>query len=160
MILRESASTTAKHVQEMKESGKSFSRWKYERSANHTHAEMSAADREHVRQELEIADDFALALRETYPDRRFVITHIPCYAVSFYQAVEEAPTDGVLPVKNHKIKSDTAWCQTCQRSRPYHLLPVPDPEFPQVEWGVCAVCKNDLIISADCEILTLIGGKD
>ena len=159
MILLESPATTAKNIQRVKENGKWISHWQYERGANHTHTDMSAADREHILQELEIADEFASALRETYPDRKFVVTHIPCYAVSFYQAEDDAPTHGIFPIKNSKSAGDTVWCQTCQCQRSYRVLPAPDADFPQVEWGLCEVCQNDVIISADCKILTFIESR-
>jgi hypothetical protein len=155
IILRESVAAAETNTRRLQEKGQWRSRWRYERGANHLHARMSAIDREHMRQELEIAADFAAELRQAYPDRAFVISHIPCYAVTFYQAVEDAPTEGVLPVRN-KPTDGRVWCQTCEQRQLYAPLPSPDPEFPQVEWGRCAVCGNDVIISGDTELLTLL----
>lgn len=152
MILTVLLDSVQKRVEEIKASGKPYSRWSYERGANHVHANMSALDREHVRQELEIAADFEAALRRTYPDRSFVIAHIPCYAVTFYQATEDAPTEDVL---SDTPLEEKAWCQRCECKRPYRLLPVPDAEFPKAEWGKCETCGDDIIVRAG-EILTLI----
>jgi len=155
MILVVSLDYVQQHVAKIKASGKSYVRWQYERGANYVHAQMSALDREHVRQELEIVADFKSALRQTYPDRSFVICHIPCYAVSFYQTAEGAPTEGILPVRGEERGKDQVWCQTCECKQPYHPLPSPDAEFPQAEWGVCEVCGNDVITFLS-EVLTLL----
>ncbi len=140
-----------KHMRQLEESDQPLCRWQYERFANHVHAQMSAADREHMRQEREIAANFQDDLRREYPQRSFVITHLPCYAVSFYQAAEDAPVEDE-PLDSAKEK---VWCQTCERSRPYRLLPVPDAEFPQAEWGRCETCGSDVIVRSG-EIRTLI----
>lgn len=145
MVLLESAAAAQEGTQRWQEQGTPFSRWRYERGANHTHADMIAVDREHVRQEVEMAAEFEVALRQSYPDRDFVISHIPCYAVSFYQLVEDAPTEYV-PAK--EPVGETAWCQNCERGRAYRLLPEPDAEFPWLRWGACVVCGNDIVLNA------------
>ena len=152
MVLLESAEDAEKNVRWLKETGKWVSRWKYERGSNHTHPHMTLVDRERVRDETKISAEFTSVMRRNYPERNFVISHIPGYAVSFFQAIEGAPTEDIAPKRTPK---ETAWCQHCQRPRPYHLLPIPDPEFPKVEWGACEVCGNDLILYAG-EILTLL----
>lgn len=119
-----------KHRQELEEENEAFCRWKYERFANHVHAQMNAIDREHTRQELEIAADFEADLRREYPEHSFVIVHAPCYAVSFYQLAEDAPTeDEVISVP----AKEKVWCQNCELSQSYQLLPGTDAEFPQAE---------------------------
>lgn len=123
--------------------GEQQSRWGYERFANHRHARMSAPDREHVQQELQMAAELEAALRATYPDRSFVISHIPCYAISFYQAIGDAPT-GDEPWPD--TREEKEFCNNCGRRQTYQLLPTPDPIFPQAEWGVCDVCSCDMII--------------
>jgi hypothetical protein len=117
--------------------------WQYERGANHVHADMSESARVRVRQEVELAAAFEAALRRAYPERAFVISHIPGYAVSFYQQVEGAPVEDIPPDEPLK---ETAWCQRCQRPQPYRRSEQPDPEFPKVEWGQCTVCGDDVIL--------------
>lgn len=158
MILLESAETAEAQSRYLKDKGLWHSRWRYERGANHLHADMGAVDREHVRQELEIAERFAAALRRSYPNRAFVITHIPCYAVSFYQAEEDAPTEGILPLNEEK-QNGAVWCQTCERNQSYTLLPSPDALFPMAEWGRCEVCHDD-VITYYGEILTLLSAVE
>ena len=148
----------ASYRERLQKTGLYESRWRYERSENHVHGKMSAIDRNHIQQELEIAADFTTALRQAYPERHFVITHIPVYAVSFYSVRDDAPaTAGVYPLPNQRDWEGQAWRQTCQGRRPYLGLPSPDPEFPFVEWGRCTECGNDVIINSDVEILTPIG---
>ena len=154
MILRQTAASAEKNISRLRERSEWRPSWRYEREANHCHALMSAIDREHVRQELEIAAEFAADLREAYPNHAFVIAHIPCYAVTFYQATEDAPTEGVLSVEN-LTKDGKVWCQTCQGHQLYAPLPSPDPEFPQVQWGRCEACGND-VITEDAEVLTFL----
>ena len=160
MILCRSKASVEEDIKRLKEQGRWRSSWEYEREVNHTHARMSSPDREHVRQELEIAAELAADLRDSYPDRRFVIAHIPCYAVSFYQPTDGAPTSGIQTAPQTAtawgpLKQGEAWCQTCQCNCKYRILPTPDPEFPQVAWGRCEVCENDVMIS-DCEIFSLV----
>ncbi len=135
-----------------------FSRWRYERGHNHRHARMSASDRDHVRQEAEMAEELATELGDAYPARNFVVCHIPCYAVSFYQAVDDAPTQS-KPLSNHD-KAETQGCVTCQRQRPYRLLPHPDPDFPQIRWGACLVCGGDIALTEDEIRLLVIAVRD
>jgi len=144
MVLLESPDSAREGLRRWQERGLPFTRWRYERGVNHTHADMIAADREHVRQEVEIAAEFEAALRQAYPERDFVISHIPCYAVSFYQLMDDAPTEYVPPKEPVK---EAAWCQNCQRSREYRLLPEPDAEFPWLRWGACLVCGNDIVLN-------------
>jgi hypothetical protein len=115
---------------------------------------MSAPDREHVRQEVEIAARFEHALREAYPNRDFVICHIPCYAVSFYQLADDAPTENELLTP----PEETVWCPQCEARRPYRPLPGPDPEFPDIDWGACAVCAADFVLG-DRELRRVIRGE-
>jgi hypothetical protein len=135
-----------KRVDEIRASGKPFVPWAYERFANHMHADMSAPDREHVAQELEMVAEFESVLRATYPEQSFVISHTPCYAVTYYQAIEGALTETMPLGKREKT---TVFCNTCSSSQSYRLLPTPDPIFPDAEWGVCEGCGNDVIIHGD-----------
>lgn len=143
MILLESRQAAEEQIRRLQDRGEPICRWKYERAVNHVHARMSAVDREHLRQELEIAREFETELRQSYPDRDFVICHIPCYAVSFCQLVDDAPTKNEVL---REVRGDTVWCQHCQTKRPFRLLPEPDPEFPWLKWGACTVCHHDIIL--------------
>jgi len=154
MILSQSAKTAEINVQKQKEEGFWSSRWAYERVANSVRCASSETDREYMRKETAIIERFATDLRQAYPNRSFVMMHIPCLVVSFYQAMEDASRQGVLPEKD-LLPAGLAWCQTCRSNRLYTFLPGPDAEFPQVEWGRCTVCGNDVIIH-QWEILTLL----
>lgn len=155
MVLLQSLSSAQEAAKRRQEKGADLSRWQYERGANHIHARMSVVDREHVRQEMRIASDFEAALRHAYPERDFVICHIPCYAVSFYQLIDDAPTEYVPPPSP---VGETAWCQNCQCGREYRLLPEPDEEFPWLKWAACVVCSNDIVLN-DGEFRTVIKGS-
>ena len=132
-----------------------FSRWQFERFANHVHGTMSNIDREHVREEMTILAGYEEALRQRFPQHTFVISHIPCYAVTFYQLVDDAPTS-VEP--SGKSLEKAVWCQACQCNREYSALPEPDTEFPWLEWGSCMVCHNDLLLNVKelCRIVKSI----
>jgi hypothetical protein len=155
MILLESVHAARQGMQRWQERGIPFSRWAYERGANHVHAEMSALDREHVRQEIEIAAEFEAALRQAYPDRDFVLSHIPCYAVTFYQLLDDAPTETEVL---KEVSSDPVWCQNCQKRRTWSALPNPDPEFPWLKWGACTVCGNDIVLG-EIDVRRVIGTR-
>lgn len=143
MILLETRQAAEEQIRRLQEQGAPICRWKYERGANHVHADMSAVDRERFRQELETAREFETGLGPAYPTRDFVISHIPGYAVSFYQLADDAPTENEVL---REVRGDTAWCQHCQTKRPYRLLPEADPEFPLLKWGACTVCHHDIIL--------------
>ena len=148
----------AESSERFRESGLLHSRWRFERGENHVHASMSVVDREHVRQELAIAVDFTATLQTTFPERRFIITHIPKYAVSFHSILDDAPVEaGVFPLPRPLDREGRAWCQHCQGARPYVAQPFPDPEFGFVDWGRCVECRNDLILNPNVEIRTPIG---
>lgn len=142
MILLEPAEAAAEALQRLREQGQPLCRWRYERGANHVHADMSAGDRKRVREELAFAAELEAALRAAYPDRDFVISHLPGYAVSFYQWAEEADAED----EKSEDARDTAWCQHCQRYRPFHPRPERDPELPGFRWGACVNCNRDLLL--------------
>jgi len=151
--------SVADKVRELKDRGRWRSKWQFERAENHLHARMSLPDREHVRAELQIATEFRAALRETFPDRRFVISHILCYAVSFYQATEGAPQAGVeqMPKSGQwrGVPEGMVFCSVCEKAQPFRGLASPDAEFPFVEWGVCDECARDCMLT-ECEVRTSV----
>lgn len=116
--------------------------WRYERAANHTHATMSLTAREHVRQELAMVASLEAALRDAYPERQFVASHIPAYEITFWQPAGEFPASEVL----YEPKEGKVWCQPCQRRQPYRPHEGPDSEFSPAEWGACVVCGNDVLV--------------
>ena len=158
MILTGSPEYAAQNCSRLKKQGQWRSRWQYERGANHSNARMTAPDREQVRQELAIFREFEASLRSAYPDHPFVITHTPCTGVSFYQAIDGAPTEGSRPIDEMRPEGK-AWCQTCQCNQYYTPLPSPDPEFPAAEWGRCTICGTD-VITHYSEILTLLPAQN
>ncbi len=129
-----------------------FPRWRYERFANHVHGTMSNPDREHIREEMTILAGFEEALQQRFPRHTFVISHIPCYAVTFYQLIDDAPTN---VVSSGKSLEKAVWCQACQCDREYSPLPEPDTEFPWLKWGSCVICHNDLLLNVEetCRIV-------
>ena len=148
--------SVADQVREWKERGCWRSTWEFERAENHVHARVSLPDRELVRAEREIAAEFGKALREAYPERRFVISHIPGFGVSFHQLAEGAPAAGVEAWKKSGVWARTPEvCGVCGRARAFRVLPTPDAEFPFVEWGVCDGCGSDVML-AQCEVRTLV----
>ncbi|GEM_PF-6230656 len=32
--------------------------------------------------------------------------------------------------------------------QPYHKRTEPDPEFPEADWGDCAMCGNEVLVAA------------
>jgi hypothetical protein len=153
MVLLETPEATKEHLRHLTASGKERTPWQYERGANHVHPDMCQPDRIRVREECSIAAGFETSLLNAYPERRFVISHIPGYAVSFYQWVPDAPAEDIPPAEEAK---GTVWCQSCQRSRAYEPGQEADAEFPKAQWGRCLECGEDLIIQAG-EVLRVIG---
>lgn len=125
--------------------------WRYERGANHRHAQMSLPAREHVRQEVAMVASLETALREAYPQRQFVVSHIPAYAVTFWQPASEYPACDFCDAP----KEGKVWCQPCQRRQPYRPHEGPDAEFPRAEWGTCLACGNDVLVRT-WEVMRLI----
>jgi len=156
MILCEDPETTKAALIELERRGEKLSRWRYERGANHEHTLMGVPDRLHVEQELELAASLKTNLRAAYPDHRFVISHIPCYAVSFYQPEDDAPTSGTLPARNEQKGREEALCMTCHQRTKMQRLPLSESDPPMTEWSRCAVCGEDTLLYRE-EILTQIG---
>jgi hypothetical protein len=131
--------------------------WKYEWGENHFHVLGSRRDRETVRQGVACVGELAGALHEAYPSREFVISHLYGGIVSFYQAADDAPGEGVTFTSDAKLRG---LCVPCQKTTDRLPLPQPDPEFPEAEWGRCSVCGNDVIIrEPDVRILVSPGGN-
>lgn len=128
-------------------------RWQQERFDNHRHQTMSLPERELVQREVKYTAELSDALRLAFPERAFLISHITAYAVSFFQPEEGAPKESITKLR--EWGGATASCVTCQKSQPYQRLPVPDPQFPFVEWGKCEVCGNDMLLT-EVEIIRYI----
>jgi hypothetical protein len=133
--------------------GRFRSNWEYERGANHVHSDMSLPAREHVRREKAMVASLSEALRQAYLQKAFVIVHWFAYAVSFYQAVEGAPREGI---RFDKEAAARGLCVTCQAARNWLVSQQPDSEFREAEWGTCESCGEDVLVRAP-EVLTLIG---
>jgi hypothetical protein len=132
-----------------------FPRWRYERRANHMDTRSSALDRRHVSDELELAADLKDNLRAAYPDRSFVVTHIPCYGVSFYQLAPEAPIIGTRPTGEQRGR-DVVLCIPCQVHRKMRHAPPSDLDLPMTDWYQCEICGAEFLTYCE-EILTPIG---
>ena len=127
--------------------------WRYERGNNHHHPDLSRPARERVRQENQMLLELEAALGEAYPAVRFVLSHIPGHSISFWQYCDQCAH---LGVSLDGPKYGKVWCQECERNQPYRTIPTLDPDFPQAEWGTCAVCGTDVLVRV-WEVLRVIG---
>lgn len=153
MVLGEEPLSARENLEHLRRQGYLDGGWQYERGANHMHGDMSLPARELVRQEVGLAAHLEAALREAYPERRFVLSHIPGSSITFYQWAEGAAGERALHTEPRNGK---VWCQTCQHSQPYHPHNGPDAEFPLAEWGTCTECGIDVLVRV-WEVTTEVG---
>lgn len=119
-----------------------FVLWQWERAENHAHQKMSLPERELTFKEWVYARELSDALRQAFPARRFIVSWIPAYAVSFYGFEEGMPGTGVDVLSEPK---DTVFCVTCQNKCAFTLTANPDPDIPVLRWARCAVCETDCL---------------
>jgi hypothetical protein len=126
--------------------------WRLERSLNHQHPTHDY-DREALRVAREMGADLAAALREAYPERRFVLDYLE-EQVSFYQQRGNAPEGDTPPAEE---LPEVVRCERCEERRPYSLRTHPDAEFPKADWGECLACGAELLLRT-CEIRVIVPG--
>jgi len=130
-----------------------FKPWHYESFANHDHCATRGSDRDKVRYETGCLNRLSAALKLAYPDRRFVVSHIPAYSITFWQDPGEYPD---ISAPTMEPRDDKVFCFKCQLRQPFEADECSDLEFPQMEWGRCAVCGDELLVRC-WEILRLVG---
>jgi hypothetical protein len=129
-------------------------RWSIARGLNHCHVDVDPAiARQGARDEREYARQLGEALRRTFPDRAFVISHLASYAVSFWEWEPDGPQESIPP--NGPLYPKV-WCTHCHRQQTYTPRTEPDDEFPLAEWGDCTVCGGEVLIRAG-EELSFVG---
>lgn len=129
------------------------SRCGFEDFFNHIHIAplmTGMSPREAVRNGNVIAEHLKHDLSTCFPGRRFVIYLDPGEQVSFCQA-DDAPTE---QSSVHRSQ-ERAWCQHCMEMQTYIKRTGPDAEFPEADWGDCAVCGNEVLVAAP-EALILV----
>lgn len=148
-----SARHTMKHL---RESDADLENWELEYHINHEHVfgGLDDTQRELIRQGYDLVEQLRQDLRAIYPEKMFVISHdLKGNIVSVYQAVEDAPKETMPPEDPNPEK---IWCTHCGKMQPYQKRMEPDAEFPDADWGDCAVCGNEVLVTAP-EVLILVG---
>lgn len=135
-------------LKHLRESEVERERWEYEYLINHEHVGFPDVDgtlRELIRQGNDLAEQLGQDLRAIYPDKSFVISHdYEGSIISLYQATEGAPKEA-LPAED--TNPEEAWCSHCGKRQPYVKRTEPDAEFPEADWGDCAVCGNEVLVA-------------
>ncbi len=160
MVLTEEPVSARRNLTQLSERPGFQAGWRYERGANHTHGDMGASARRNVESEVAILQSLEPALREAYQDRRFVVSHMPCGGVTFWQAVpgwEDALHGGVRLTS--EPRNGRVWCQPCQCTQTYIEVPQRHDELPGTEWGVCSECGTDVLVRAR-ELTHVIGPEE
>jgi hypothetical protein len=144
-------------LQHLRESDAKLQNWVCEYQINHEHVGFSGLDgteRELIRQGNDLVEQLKQDVRLIYPDRNFVICHdYKGSIIAFYQASEDAPKETRWLRERNPEKT---WCPQCSRPQPYYKRTDPDAEFPEADWGDCAVCGNEVLVAAP-EVLILVG---
>lgn len=155
MIVTTSPMEAKRHLALIRQHSQQFNLCGFEDDFNHMHIAPFAtgmSPRAAVREGNVIAGRLKHGLSVSYPNRRFIIYLDPGERITFCQAADDAPKEGKTLDRNPA----KAWCQYCETMQSYRKRTEPDAEFPEADWGDCAVCGNEVLVAAP-EALILVG---